>query len=282
MKINLQNYEEWMVDYIEGNLTPEQQRELQEFLVFHPELQKELEAFGMTKLVPDTTVVFPDKASLKREAAGGRVLTLYSWVKYTAAAAAMFTLFIGIRYFGGAPEQSGIQQYAYEAPAISTPDRNTTATTTLAQATETPVSVKKTVKQMRRPDRQIAAIQDTPKEREINPIQKIENSNIDMFAYTADASLKSPFEENTDALAVTDQHKATVYANSTVISLNDNKTVVDWWNDAVAIGTEMNTVVTGVMEADLNPFKKRSDEEEVRVRNVNVPGFSYYSRKANN
>ena len=282
MKINLQNYEEWMVDYIEGNLTPAQERELQEFLVFHSELQKELEAFGMTKLVPDSSVVFPDKASLKREASGGRVFTLFSWVKYTAAAAAVFTLFIGIRYFGGAPEQSGIRQYAYEQPAISAPQRNTTSADTLALEPVKTVEPKKTVKQVIRPERQIAEIKNTRPEREINPIQQIETNEQEMFAFNSDATLKSPFEENAQQLAVTDQHKSTVYANSTVISLNDNKTVVDWWNDAVAIGNEMNTVVEGVIEADLNPFKRREATDEVRVRNVQVPGFSYYSRKTNN
>ena len=46
MKININNYEEWMIDYIEGNLSDAQVKEMQEFLTFHPELKAELDLFN--------------------------------------------------------------------------------------------------------------------------------------------------------------------------------------------------------------------------------------------
>lgn len=67
MNININNYEEWMIDYIEGNLSAAQEKELNEFLVFHPELKAELELFSATKLQPDMHVVFADKNSLKKQ-----------------------------------------------------------------------------------------------------------------------------------------------------------------------------------------------------------------------
>ena len=98
MKININNYEEWMIDYIEGNLSDAQVKEMQEFLTFHPELKAELDLFNETKLQPDTTVVFENKESLKK-AVGGRVVTMYSWVKYAASVAAVVMVFAGVRWF---------------------------------------------------------------------------------------------------------------------------------------------------------------------------------------
>ncbi len=69
----------------------------------------------------------------------------------------------------------------------------------------------------------------------------------------------------------------------TNISLNDNSTVVDWWNDAVAIGGEMENVVSGILEYDFDPFEKKTGGEEVlKTRSVNIFGFNYYSRKKTN
>lgn len=282
MKITLQNYEEWMIDYIEGNLSPEQQKELQEFLVFHPELQKELEAFGMTKLEPDMTVVFADKASLKREEKAGRVITMYSWIRYTAAVAAVLTVFIGFRYFGGAKEPNAIQQYSYETldtPSIELP------TTKKNSTVNTDINQTKKVKHVGRPVQQIAAINENkqqPKKREINPIQQIELEQSNSLAFVEDGSIKDALDMEL-AFAQEATPKSTVIANKTDISLNDNKTVVDWYQDAMAIGEEVSGVTKGVLDAELNPFKRKTAEEDVvRTRNVQLPGFSYYSRKSNN
>ncbi len=67
MSINKNNYEEWMVDHMEGNLSPEQEKILNEFLSIHSELRTELEVFSQTKLEPDKTVVFTNKDVLKKK-----------------------------------------------------------------------------------------------------------------------------------------------------------------------------------------------------------------------
>lgn len=116
MKININNYEEWMIDYIEGNLSDAQVKEMQEFLTFHPELKAELDLFNETKLQPDTTVVFENKESLKK-AVGGRVVTMYSWVKYAASVAAVVMVFAGVRWFNSnntTEDNVAIKQYQYQ------------------------------------------------------------------------------------------------------------------------------------------------------------------------
>lgn len=98
MKVTINNYEEWMIDYLEGNLSNVERKQLVEFLEFHPELKAELELFEQTKLQPDTTIVFVNKEALKKKESG-RVITMRSWVKYSIAVAAVLMVFIGVRYF---------------------------------------------------------------------------------------------------------------------------------------------------------------------------------------
>ena len=114
MKITIQNYEEWMIDYIEGNLSHAQEMQLTEFLEYHPELKADLELFNQTKLQADTHVVYAHKESLKK-AESGRVIPMMSWVKYASAIAAAFMLFIGVRYFTGTSnEPIAIKKYEYQ------------------------------------------------------------------------------------------------------------------------------------------------------------------------
>lgn len=66
MKINLQNYEEYFVRFIDNDLSKEEVAEVQLFLQQHGELKAELEAFKSTILVPDSLVVFPGKNLLRK------------------------------------------------------------------------------------------------------------------------------------------------------------------------------------------------------------------------
>ncbi|MFN0276812.1 MAG: hypothetical protein ACKVPJ_13780, partial [Chitinophagales bacterium] len=70
MNININNYEELMIDYIEGNLSDEQEKQLLQFIKIHPELKAELEVFELTKLKPDMSIVFANKEMLKKQEAG--------------------------------------------------------------------------------------------------------------------------------------------------------------------------------------------------------------------
>ena len=52
--INIQNYEAYFLDFIEGNLDASLQKELDAFLNKHPELKQELEDFEMFTLEAET------------------------------------------------------------------------------------------------------------------------------------------------------------------------------------------------------------------------------------
>lgn len=65
--INETNFAEYAVAFTDGELPGETLAQFEAFVAAHPELKAELDLFSATKLQPDTTIVFEDKASLRRE-----------------------------------------------------------------------------------------------------------------------------------------------------------------------------------------------------------------------
>lgn len=86
--ITISNYEEWLVAYIDNELTPAQRIAVETFAGQHITVQKELELLQQTKLQPEA-ILFPDKESLYRKEEKVRPIV---WWRIAAAA----VLFIGI------------------------------------------------------------------------------------------------------------------------------------------------------------------------------------------
>lgn len=86
--ITISNYEEWLVAYIDNELTPAQRIAVEAFAGQHITVQKELELLQQTKLQPET-ILFPGKESLYRKEEKVRPIV---WWRIAAAA----VLFIGI------------------------------------------------------------------------------------------------------------------------------------------------------------------------------------------
>lgn len=98
MRINKENYEAWFLDFAEGTLSDSQIEELNEFLSMNPELKAELDAFEIIPLQPDLSVVFENKASLRRNA---RIISfIYKpMLRYAAAAIVILTIGYSITRF---------------------------------------------------------------------------------------------------------------------------------------------------------------------------------------
>lgn len=65
MKITRNNYESFFIDFIEGNITPDDEKALRAFLVLNPDLQQEFDEFENLSLEPENSVLFPAKEELK-------------------------------------------------------------------------------------------------------------------------------------------------------------------------------------------------------------------------
>lgn len=131
------DYEVLMLGYVDGELTAAEEATLQEYLEQHPAAQRELALLQATKLTPDTTLVFADKASLYRSSKR-RVAPVYRRMIWGAAAAAVVAgLIIWLLPAGDQPAQkptiavntpsaTNVPAPA-AAPAITAPDQSAAA-----------------------------------------------------------------------------------------------------------------------------------------------------------
>jgi hypothetical protein len=69
MKPDRTNYELWLIDYLDGNLTGSEVEQLLSFLDENPDIKQESEGFSAIR-VPLSEVSFVNKSSLKKSAAG--------------------------------------------------------------------------------------------------------------------------------------------------------------------------------------------------------------------
>ncbi|MEI7802179.1 MAG: hypothetical protein WCI97_06020, partial [Bacteroidota bacterium] len=98
MKINRTNYEDFLIQKLEGLLSTEQNAELDLFLHSNADIKSEWEAFEQTVLVPDETIVYQHKELLKKKTGG--VIPMYRTMLYVASIAASLLLvfFISQKY----------------------------------------------------------------------------------------------------------------------------------------------------------------------------------------
>ena len=129
--INLSNYEEWLVMYLDRELTPEQGREVELFAAIHPHVQRELKLFRQTRLDPEAAVVFPGKSSLYRREEKVHIIR---WWRVAAAAILFIAVGLTAVLVLNKKASSGIevaqktpvnnQKINAENPAVSTKDNN--------------------------------------------------------------------------------------------------------------------------------------------------------------
>ena len=88
------NFEEFCIAWYEGDLDKPARIRLTAFLNNHPEKKDVFELYGILKAIPNTSIVFPDKRSLKKQ----QIITLRRVLYGIAATAALLAGFIGIMH----------------------------------------------------------------------------------------------------------------------------------------------------------------------------------------
>src|SRR6185295_2161396 len=93
--INLNNYEEWLVMYVDDELSEEEKVAVEKFAETHPHVQQELTIFLQTKLQPEE-LVFPNKEILYKREKTVRVISMQWW---RVAVAAVLVIAAGVTFY---------------------------------------------------------------------------------------------------------------------------------------------------------------------------------------
>jgi hypothetical protein len=91
LPVEADNYEEWLLLYIDDELSPEQKSRADELININPAILAELELLQRTKLQPDPQVFFAFKESLYRREEKVRVISFH-WRRIAVAAVLLITL----------------------------------------------------------------------------------------------------------------------------------------------------------------------------------------------
>ena len=70
------NIDRWLFELMEGNLTPEQEAQLEAFLLMHPELDVDRDSWELAKVDSNAIVEFPDKHKLSKRRPIGLYMSL--------------------------------------------------------------------------------------------------------------------------------------------------------------------------------------------------------------
>ncbi|MEP6947952.1 MAG: hypothetical protein ABI863_01695 [Ginsengibacter sp.] len=106
--INEKNCEEVFVLYHDNELTDKQKKETGNFLLLHPQLKNEFELIGLARLIPDKSVIFPNKKKLYRKEKAGKVVPIIFWRALVAAVFIGSGLWITQLYIQKGKEKPGV------------------------------------------------------------------------------------------------------------------------------------------------------------------------------
>ncbi|RFM35707.1 anti-sigma factor [Chitinophaga silvisoli] len=110
------NYEGFLLDYVDKELNAEDQRKVEALAQQHPHISRELHLLEASRLKPDLSVKFPDKARLYRNTT--RVRAIWWWAAAAAVVAGVAIVMIPPRHTGIQGTEMVVHQ---QTPAVATP-----------------------------------------------------------------------------------------------------------------------------------------------------------------
>jgi hypothetical protein len=150
--INITNYEEQLLNYIDDEVTNEERKEVEKFVGLNPVAQRELALLQKTKLQPEA-VSFPDKSVLyRREEKPVRVISM-TWFRVAVAAAIILIVGFTVLQFVNTGEKGSGPDVAEIGSQKNTPVNNQPKTSN-GQATDTIV---------KQPGQSLATVDNNPK-----------------------------------------------------------------------------------------------------------------------
>lgn len=104
--ITWDNYEEYMMMHADGELKPAEEQALMNFVFEHPELQNELVAYTMTKMTPDNTLTYTQKATLTKPEYTTKIVPFINWKRSAIAAGVAALVCLSLYKFAVQPNDT--------------------------------------------------------------------------------------------------------------------------------------------------------------------------------
>jgi hypothetical protein len=212
--ISLSNYEEWLVLYMDNELTAEQRIAVEQFAAAHPAVQDDLRLFLQTKSVPEQNIVFPDKETLYRREEKTRPII---WWRIAAAAAVLIavvtTAIVFLNKKPGTTGPGGNSIVSTKPEVKTTPQENTPATdnSTTVPAIQNTVAKEKPLQKILPDQPAIASVtkKDTRTKKEATPITTIKKDE----PVIADNTPREMIDKDAVAAINNDKIKTTIDAD---------------------------------------------------------------------
>ena len=220
--LNFSNYQEYLISYIDDELTKTESAEVEKFAAKHPGVQQELILLLKTKLQPETQIVFPDKSVLYRKEEKVRIIAL-NWRRL--AVAAIILLIAGLVTFRliNNTSKDGQPEIVKTIPPAENKIVQDNPTELLAKLPEQKKAedkkTKKSKVEKRAIDNPVAAITELNKNN-LPPEKKTINETWDVAAnntiQTEETVTPEIIKANNDAAIVQVEKKDELFNNSTV------------------------------------------------------------------
>ena len=125
--INLNNYEQWLILYVDDELNAQERLAVEKFARAHPHVQEEVTIFLQTKLQPEE-IAFPNKEILYKRETTVRVISMQWWkvavaaVLFISTGITLYSIFNKSTNKGVIPDN--VARKEQPVPSISTPSQN--------------------------------------------------------------------------------------------------------------------------------------------------------------
>src|SRR5690606_571085 len=120
MKITIENYERYALDFLEGHLGQKEEEEFQKFLDENPDIMEELQGIDEVVLIPDMEIHYPHKANLYRNKRLG-IIPLWKTSRLIAAAVTLLLITATVLFIRNTTTTPAENLTDNQPPKVETP-----------------------------------------------------------------------------------------------------------------------------------------------------------------
>jgi hypothetical protein len=131
--VTWENYEEYLLLHVDGELNDAEQRALLGFIALHPEVEDELKTYQSAVLTSDAAVVYERKEALLKPVPAAKTIVLGQWWRYGVAAGVVLIVSVfALRWMSA---NNGGEVKTIPVATVSLPESKTTPNTVKQAAT---------------------------------------------------------------------------------------------------------------------------------------------------